>query len=91
MGRLPWHAAACGATAPAPLAPPCPTLCSLPPSLPPSHPLPSPCTGQLAGGRPLLSCVLEGGVLLPGLGAPLFAGPPMYNVREAGREDEGGL
>ncbi|KAG2445523.1 hypothetical protein HXX76_000138 [Chlamydomonas incerta] len=36
--------------------------------------------GQLAGGRPLLSCVLEGGVLLPGLGAQLFAGPPMFNA-----------
>ncbi|KAG2431967.1 hypothetical protein HYH02_013183 [Chlamydomonas schloesseri] len=36
--------------------------------------------GQLAAGRPLLSCVMDGGVLLPGLGAPLFAGPPMFNA-----------
>ncbi|GFR49123.1 hypothetical protein Agub_g10921, partial [Astrephomene gubernaculifera] len=36
--------------------------------------------GGLAAPTPLLSVALEGSVLLPGLGAPVFPGPPMTNA-----------
>ncbi|GLI65745.1 hypothetical protein VaNZ11_009346 [Volvox africanus] len=37
-------------------------------------------SGATAGGTPLLTLTLEGASLLPGLGSPLFPGPPMTNA-----------